>query len=638
MIRHRAARFAMLAAAAMLIACEQQPVPEYSIQQFLGTTSFAGASFSPENDKVLVSSNESGIFNAYAIPTGGGAPERLTNSTEQSIFALGFFPNDQRFLYTADQGGNELNHVYVRELDGSVRDLTPGEGHRAFFSGWARDDQTFFVATNERDSRYNDLYEVDPASYERELIYRNDAGYGSMAVSPNRRWLALGLVVSGADSDIYLHDRETGETELITPSEGDVTNGSARFSRDGRSLYFITDENSEFAYLVRMDLDSREREVVEQPEWDVMFSTESHDGTYLVVGINNDARTELHVYETETMTPVSLPEMPSAEVTSVRFSRDETMMAFYASSSRMPQDLFVVKLGSAEPVRLTNSLNEAIDAEHLVDGRVVRFASYDGVEIPGVLYRPKVVSVENRSPAIVSVHGGPGGQSRVGYSAVIQYLVNHGYVVYAINNRGSSGYGKTFFHLDDRKHGDADLDDVVASKTMLIETGYVDPDRIGILGGSYGGYMVLAALAFRPEEFAVGVDLFGISNWHRTVTNIPPWWESFRKSLEDEMGEFDNEDFFRAKSPLFHADQIVRPLMVLQGANDPRVLKAESDEIVAAVRANGVPVEYVLFDDEGHGFRKKENQEKAYEAILAFLDKYLKGAGETDIIAAAPLR
>ena len=185
-------------------------------------------------------------------------------------------------------------------------------------------------------------------------------------------------------------------------------------------------------------------------------------------------------------------------------------------------------------------------------------------------------------------------------------------------------YGKTFFHLDDRKHGDADLDDVVASKAMLAATGWIDPQAIGIIGGSYGGYMTLAALTFRPDEFAVGIDLFGISNWYRTVQNIPPWWEAIRESLVQEMGDFDDEEFFNAKSPLFHAANIRKPLMVLQGANDPRVLKVESDEIVAAVRANGVPVEYVLFDDEGHGFVKKENQERAYESILRFCDRYLR--------------
>jgi dipeptidyl aminopeptidase/acylaminoacyl peptidase len=225
------------------------------------------------------------------------------------------------------------------------------------------------------------------------------------------------------------------------------------------------------------------------------------------------------------------------------------------------------------------------------------------------------------------VHGGPGAQAQVGYSALTQALVNHGYVVYDINNRGSSGYGKTFFALDDRRHGEADLADVVASRDMLGSTGYVDATRIGIIGGSYGGYMVLAALTLQPDAFRVGVDLFGISNWPRTLSSTPAWWGSFRDALFAELGDPERDAArLRRISPLFNADKIKVPLMVLQGANDPRVLKVESDEIVAAAKKNGVPVEYIVFPDEGHGFVKKENEIKGYSAVIEFLDRYLKAA------------
>ena len=221
----------------------------------------------------------------------------------------------------------------------------------------------------------------------------------------------------------------------------------------------------------------------------------------------------------------------------------------------------------------------------------------------------------------------------MGYSEVTQALVNHGYVVFAINNRGSSGYGKTFYAMDDRKHGEADLGDVVASKRMLIETGYVDSARIGIMGGSYGGYMTLAALTLQPDAFKVGVDLFGISNWSRTLTNIPAWWGSSKDRLYAEMGDPKADSArLRRISPIFHADRIKAPLMVLQGAKDPRVLQVESDEIVAAARRNGVPVEYVVFPDEGHGFVKKENEIAGYSKVIAFLDKYLKGERASAIV------
>ncbi len=207
------------------------------------------------------------------------------------------------------------------------------------------------------------------------------------------------------------------------------------------------------------------------------------------------------------------------------------------------------------------------------------------------------------------VHGGPGDQARVGYFALTQALVNHGYVVFDINNRGSTGYGKTFYAMDDRKHGEADLGDVVASKGMLAATGYVDSARIGILGGSYGGYMTLAALTLRPDAFKVGVDLFGISNWVRTLRSIPPWWGSFREALYAELGNPETDSArLRRISPLFNADKIQVPLMVLQGANDPRVLKVESDEIVAAVRRRGSRSSTSCFPTRGTGSSRRRTR------------------------------
>ena len=273
------------------------------------------------------------------------------------------------------------------------------------------------------------------------------------------------------------------------------------------------------------------------------------------------------------MEEVKLPMIEGASINSFGMSRDENHVAMYVSSDKSPSDLYYVDMTSetmvGDAVKLTTSLNAEINPDDLVAGEVVRFKSFDGLEVPGILYMPHQATETNQVPALVWVHGGPGGQSRVGYSGLIQFMVNHGYAVYAINNRGSSGYGKTFEQLDNRNHGKNDLMDCVTSKKMLIESGKVDSERIGIIGGSYGGYMTLAALTFQPDEFECGIDIFGISNWHRTVQSIPPWWESQRKSLEKELGDFDDEEYFRSISPLFHSEKIKKPLMVLQGANDP---------------------------------------------------------------------
>lgn len=602
-------------------------IPQYTIEQFLDTTGYTGASFSYDGSKILVSSDQTGVFNAFSVPVDGGDPVQLTDSTTESILIRSYFPQDDRLIYLSDQGGNELTHLYVREEDGTVTDLTPGENLKAEFQGWAVDDRSFFITTNERDPKNFDLYEITTDGYQRTMLYENTTGLAFSAISPDKQLLAFAKTRTTTDSDLILHDRRSGETTNLTPHEGEAVNNAQEFGPNGDYLYYLSNDGSEFLYLLRQDLASGKREVIVQPEWDVIDAGQSVRGKYLMVRINNDGRTEVQLLETEGLKPVPLPRLPVADITLLTASRDESKLAFYADGSRAPNDLFVLDLGTGDNRRLTESLSPEIDPDDLVEVEVMRFKSYDGTEIPGLLYKPHQATGAVKAPALVWVHGGPGGQSRIGYRGLLQYLVNHGYVVYAINNRGSSGYGKTFFQMDDRKHGDADLGDCVASKGFLVNTGYVDPDRIGIIGGSYGGYMVLAALAYRPDEFAVGVDIFGVANWVRTLKSIPPYWESFRLALYKELGDPSvDEDYLHRISPLFHAGNINKPLMVLQGANDPRVLKVESDEMVEAARANGAPVEYLVFDDEGHGFRKKKNREEGYRAILKFLDAHLKAA------------
>jgi len=473
-----------------------------------------------------------------------------------------------------------------------------------------------------------DVYEYHLDTFERTLLVENTVDAFPSAVSPDGRYVSFRKVHVRSNTDILIWDRETGEIRTLIADQDGVANSAQTFSADGRFLFYTTDRGSEFAYLVRHDLETGEESIVLQPAWDVMYATRSRGGRYLVAGVNEDSQTTLKVLSMDGFAPVALPEMPDGNVMSVRFSADDARMAFYESASRRPSDLFVIETGvlDAQPPALTDSLNPAIDSDHLVDGHVVRFDSYDGLEIPGVLYRPHGASADNPAPMLVRVHGGPGGQARVGYSALNQYLINHSYAIFDINNRGSSGYGKTFYAADDRCHGECDLDDVVAGRDWLADMDWVDAERIGIMGGSYGGYMVAAALAFRPEVFDAGVNIFGVTNWLRTLESIPPWWGPQREALFAEMGDpAEDAERLRRISPLFHAENIVRPMIVLQGANDPRVLQIESDEIVEAVRANGVPVEYVLFADEGHGFRNRDNEIEGYRAIRAFLDQHLAG-------------
>ena len=605
---------------------KQPPVKEYTIEQFMNTVRIGGSSFSSDEKSILFHSNKSSIFNVYSVPVTGGAPAQLTNSTKESTFAVSYFPNDARILYTYDRGGNENSHLYVRELNGTERDLTPGEKVKASFVGWSHDRKSFFFSTNERDPRFFDIYEMPIDTFKPSLIYKDETGFDIGDISNDKKYIAFAKSGgSPADSDIFIYNAATKEMKNITAHTGDVANSPEVFDVDSKNLYYLTDTGSEFKYVARYDLATGKTEVVEKAPWDISYSYFSNNGKYRVTAINEDARTRIKIYETATEKLVTLPQLPNADITGVNISRSEKLMAFYLNGDRSPSNLYVYDFGSKKVTKLTDSLNPEINPADLADSQVIRYKSFDGVEIPSILYKPKHASAQNKVPALLLVHGGPGGQTRAGYSALAQYLVNHGYVILGVNNRGSSGYGKSFFASDDGKHGREPLWDCVEAKKYLASLGYVDEKKIGIAGGSYGGYMVLAALAFKPEEFAVGVDLFGVSNWVRTLQSIPPYWESFRKSLYKEIGDPGTDlENLRAVSPLFHADKIVKPLIVLQGANDPRVIKPESDEIVDNIKKRNGVVEYVLFDNEGHGFTKKANEIRAYKAILDFLDRYLK--------------
>jgi len=607
----------------------ERTVKQYTIEQFMDTVRLGGSSFSADEKSMLFHSNKSGIFNVYTIPVSGGSPKQLTNSTKESTYAVSYFPADDRFLYRYDKGGNENEHLYLHESDGKERDLTPGDKTKARFLDWSHDRKSFFFSTNTRDARYFDIFEMSLADLKPKLIYKDETGYDFGAISDDKKFIAFGKAGgSPADSDIYLYNTATKEMKNITPHQGDVANSPEAFDPKSKYLYFLSNEGDEFMYVARYDLKDGKREVVEKAPWDVSYTYFSRNGKYRVVATNEDARTKIKIYEGETNKLVPLPVLPDGDITGVNISPNETQMAFYHDGSRSPANLFVYDFGSKKLTKLTESINPEISPADLVESRVIRYKSFDGVEIPAILYTPHGASPEKKLPAIVRVHGGPGGQARMPYNPSVQYLVNHGYVVLDVNNRGSSGYGKTFFVADDGKHGREPLWDCVEAKKYLKSLGYVDETKIGIMGGSYGGYMVLAALAFKPEEFGAGVDIFGVSNWVRTLQSIPPYWEAQRKSLYKEIGDPDKQaDMLKEISPLFHADKIAKPLIVLQGANDPRVIKPESDEIVDAIKKKNGVVEYVVFDNEGHGFTKKANEIRAYKAILDFLDKHLNKTG-----------
>ncbi|MEX2495058.1 MAG: S9 family peptidase [Woeseia sp.] len=619
-----------------------EETPRYSAESFFDTVSYRladsnGHAFSADGSRLLVSSDESGVFNAYSISVTDGSREPLSSSRDNAIFAVSWFPEDGRALLTGDAGGNEQNSVFVREEDGRVIDLTPageydiaGAESGLRFLSWRDDGEAFFLTSTERDPEVADLYRYDASTYERDMLFENSGPpfpTRGFRISADGRWLALDFHHTRYDFDIYLVDLESEQRQaeqILTSADVEIVHTAIGFSPDSRYLVYGTDEYGEFLQAWTYDTQSGSRAPLVQADWDVNDVGWSPDGRYRVVETNADSRTELTVTDTGTDQKETFSGLSDGQMDEIRFDAAAETAAVLMESDTSPADVYLIDLPDGEARRLTQALNPAIDEDHLVASEVVWFESHDGLDVPGLMYRPREASAGNPVPAMVWIHGGPGAQSRQGFRPVIQHLVNNGYAVYAINNRGSDGYGKTFRSLDRRRHGEADLADVVASRKFLAFQDWIDAERIGVMGGSYGGFLTAAALTFTPEVFDVGINIFGVTNWIHMLGE-PNWRLPRQAAAFDEIGHPDEDaERLRRISPYFHVGNIKRPMLVVQGVNDARVPKVQTDEFVAAAKAQGVQVEYIVFAGEGHGFRKRENRVTASEAYLGFLERYLR--------------
>ena len=608
----------------LVISCtDSQNIQQYSIETLMSNNRSSGGYFSKDADKLIYSSDKSGIFNIYEVDLSTNEETQLTYSKEESFFVRGYSPSTGEVIYSADKGGNENSHIYIIREGNSI-DLTPGENTKASYVGWTKDELGMYVISNSRDPRFFDLYKIDIVTLKSEMVFKNDSGYNLNSISNNDNYLVLSLNLSRSEQKLFLYDVKSNQQVEISDQAANFS--GQNFDKNDENYFYTTNYDSEFYYLMSYNLKNGERSTVYKTNWDVVFSYLSKNNSYRVIAVNEDAQNKLSIKNMSDQSDLNLIGFENMNINSIGFSEDEKLLRVSAGSPNSPGDIYTYELSTNKLNKITSNLNSNVNPKDLVNAEVIRYESFDGLEIPAILYKPHSASKKNKVPALVWVHGGPGGQSRVGYRALIQYLVNHGYAILAVNNRGSSGYGKTFYSLDDLNHGEDDLQDCVWGKKWLQDQDYINPDKIGIIGGSYGGFMTMAAMTFEPEEFKVGVNIYGVTNWIRTLRSIPAYWESTRESLYKEMGNPYTEDSLRLYniSPLFHAKNIKNPVMVLQGANDPRVLQIESDEMVQEARDAGAYVEYVLFEDAGHGFIKKEQQIEGNEKILTFLENYLK--------------
>ena len=529
-------------------------IQQYSIETLMSNNRSSGGYFSKDAKKLIYSSDKSGIFNIYEVDLETKLEKQITDSKEESFFVRGYSPITGEIIYSADIGGNENSHIYIIR-DGNSIDLTPGENTKASFFGWTNNELEMYVISNYRDPRFFDLYKIDMETLSSKMVYKNDSGYNLNSISNNDNYLVLSLSLSRSEQKLFLYDIKSKNQVEIS---NQVANFSGQnFDKNDENYFYTTNYDSEFYYLMSYNIKNGERSIVYKTDWDVAFSYLSKNNSYRVIAVNEDAQNKLTITNTSDQSDINLFGFENMNINSVGFSEDEKLLRVSAGSPNSPGDIYTYELSTNKLNKITSNLNSKVNPKDLVNAEVIRYKSFDGLEIPAILYKPHKADKLNKVPALVWVHGGPGGQSRVGYRALIQYLVNHGYAILAVNNRGSSGYGKTFYSLDDQNHGEDDLQDCVWEK-WLQDQDYIDPDKIGIIGGSYGGFMTMAAMTFEPEEFKVGVNIYGVTNWIRTLRSIPAYWESTRKSLYNEMGDPYTEDSLRLYniSPLFHAKNI----------------------------------------------------------------------------------
>lgn len=606
---------------------EEARIPkQYAVEDFYDTKAIGAAGFNKDETKILINSNVTGIANLYELNLADTTSVALTKSKTESNYAVDYLPGSSKFIYSSDKGGNENTHLYLmNRTDASVKDITPWPNSANSFVGWSLDKKNMYISSNKRDVKYFDIMKLDTLSWKPAILYKNETGLTPSVISKTERYIALTKEITTDKNELHIYDSKTKTTKKIS-SDKEASWIPMAFEKNDSIFYYSTNDDSQFSYLVKYNLNTGKSEKIFEDKWDVNYMSLSENEKYHIVFINDDGKNKVILFDHKTGKKIDFPDLKDGDVQNVIISNSENKLLLTVGSSTSSANLYVYDIPTKTLKQLTSTLSKKIDQNDLVKAEVVRFKSFDGKEIPAIYYKPLQASENSKVPALIWVHGGPGGQSRIGYSNSIQYLVNHGYAVLAVNNRGSNGYGKTFYKLDNKDHSNGDLKDCIWGKKWLAQQNYIDSTSIGIYGGSYGGCMVLGALAFHPEEFKVGVNLFGVANWIRTLKSIPPYWEAFRVALYDELGDPYTSDSIRLKkiSPLFNYQKINKPLLVFQGANDVRVLPVESDEIVAGVKKNGVPVEYVVYPDEGHGFQKKENQITTSKKTLAFLDKYLK--------------
>ena len=600
-----------------------QAADGYDVERYLQIRAASGADLAPDGTLAFLM-DTTGTRQVWTVSEPGGWPTQHT-FYDESVSYVAWSPERRELAFGMDEGGNERTQLYRLDPEtGRVHELTatPDAKHR--WGGWSNDGEQIAFASNRRAGDVFDVYVQgrDEQGEEAELVHEGDGWLSVVGWGPDDDRLLVRRAHSLFDQDLYLLDLETGDYRHLTPHDGQARFDSAEWGPDGESVYLVTDRDTDRLQLARLEVATGTLStVVADADWNVDGVT-VEEGGQLVYSKNVDGYTELtagKLVGPASVEPLAEPALPPGTASGVSFGPDGERFAVSVSGRTVNQNCFLVETATGDAERWTHAGTAGIPQETFVEPELVHYPTFDGREIPAFFSTPNADS--EGLPVVVDVHGGPESQRRPSFGAVKQYLLANGYAVFEPNVRGSAGYGREYASLDDvEKRMDA-VKDLRAGAEWLHDHPSVDQDRIALMGGSYGGFMVLAGLTEYPSLWAAGVDIVGIANFVTFLENTGDWRQSLR---EAEYGSLaDDREFLESISPINNADQIDAPLFVLHGENDPRVPVGEAEQIVSEVRDQGVPVQKLIFDDEGHGFAKRDNQIEAYRAVVGFLGEHV---------------
>ena len=606
------------------------PPEQYSFERYLNVRSAYAPSFSHDGKRLSFLTNITGVAEVWSVPIDIRAatpawPDQLTFRGDR-VAGASYSPVADLLLVSADVGGNERDQLYSLSADGTVFTALTSQPETIYrFGGWSPDGSRIIYSSNERDSRYSDVYERDLETGETRQLLQQDGTNHAFRYSLDGRYVLMSRAHSNVRNQLFLLDTTTGEMRTLTPEieEGSALYAMSAWSADMSGLYLLSNRGQQFLSLAWLDLATAEMTYLRDDPWDVDSLTLTRDGTRMALVFNEEGYSRLLLFDVskgwDARLELLAPDLPEG-IYGVTWSKDGTRLAIAVYRANDAPDVWIWDVQEQVLWRATRSSLGGIPQESFVEPSLVRYPTFDGRQIPAFLYLPHDRQ-PNALPVVIHVHGGPEGQSRPEFDPVIQYLVARGYAVLKPNVRGSTGYGYEYQSLDDVRLRMDSVADLQYAVIWLRESGIADPKRVVVMGGSYGGFMVLSAITTYPDLWAAAVDIVGIANFVTFLENTGPWR---RKLREAEYGSLEHDrEFLEQISPIHHVDRITTPLFVVHGANDPRVPVGEAEQIVAALRSRNIPVEYLRFEDEGHGLVKRANRLVAYPAIARFLDRYV---------------